>query len=460
MLQLPPVSGDLHKRGELRALLELGLPAAATQLATMLLGVVDTMMVGRVSTHALDAVALGHLWIYGTMIFGMGLIWGMDPIMSQAHGAGDGRTVGRTLHSGFVLVALLVPPLWWAWAQTEAVMLAFGQSPELAAAADVYVGTQLYSMVPFLLYLTLRQYLQARGIVMPALWVMVVANVFNVAANWALIFGHLGFEAQGLVGAAQATAATRTFTLVALVAWILIARLHEGAWERPTLQSMSPSGVWTIIKLGLPIGLQYMLEGWAFQLSTLMAGRLGDAELAAHTIALNLASLTFMIPMGLSLGVATRVGNLVGAGQPDRAQYAARLSLVMGAGIMIASAILLVLGRDALPYLYTEDIAVVALAATIFPIAGAFQVFDGVQVVGGAILRGVGSTRPAAVFNLVAYYALGLPLGMALTFGLGWGLRGLWTGLAVGLAIVAGILLWWIFTRVRYLPLGKSPPQP
>lgn len=454
------MSRDDDKRGELRALLKLGLPAAGTQLAAMLLGVVDTMMVGRVSTHALDAVALGHLWIYGTMIFGMGLIWGMDPLMSQAHGAGDGGKVGRTLHSGFLLVLLLIPPLWWAWAQTEAVMLAFGQTPELAAAADVYVTTQLYSMVPFLLYLTLRQYLQARGIVMPALWVMVVANVFNVAANWALIFGHLGFEAQGLVGAARATAATRTFTLVALVAWILIASLHEGAWERPTLESMSPSGVWTIIKLGLPIGLQYMLEGWAFQVSTLLAGRLGEPELAAHTIALNLASLTFMLPMGLSLGVATRVGNLVGAGQPGRAQYAARLSLMMGAGVMAASAMMLVLGRGALPYLYTEDVAVVALAASIFPIAGAFQVFDGIQVVGGAILRGVGSTRPAAVFNLVAYYALGLPLGMALTFGLGWGLRGLWTGLAVGLAIVAGILLWWIFSRVRYVPLSKPNTQP
>lgn len=437
--------------------MKLGLPAAATQLAAMLLGVVDTMMLGRVSTHALDAVALGHLWIYGTMIFGMGLIWGMDPIMSQAHGAGDSRQVGRTLHSGFLLVALLVPPLWWAWAQTEAVMLAFGQTPELAAAADLYVTTQLYSMIPFLLYLTLRQYLQSRGIVMPALWVMVMANVFNVAANWALIFGHLGFEAQGLVGAARATAATRAFTLFGLVAWILTARLHEGAWERPTAESLSLPGVWKIVKLGLPVGVQYMLEGWAFQVSTLLAGRLGEAELAAHTIALNLASLTFMIPMGLSLGVATRIGNLVGARQPRRAQHAARISLMMGAGIMIVSAMFFVLARNALPYLYTEDAVVIALAASVLPIAGAFQVFDGIQVVGGAILRGVGSTRPAAVFNLVAYYALGLPLGMGLTFGLGWGLRGLWTGLAVGLAIVAGILLWWISTRARYTPLDDSP---
>ena len=174
---------------EVRALLRLGLPAAGTQLASMLLGVVDTMMVGRLSTEALDAVALGHLWIYGTMIFGMGLIWGMDPLMSQAHGAADGAKVGRTLHAGFLLVALLVPPLWWAWTQTEAVMLAFGQAPHLASMAGTYVDTQVYSMVPFLLYLALRQYLQSRGIVMPALWVMVVANVFTLAVILAVLIG-------------------------------------------------------------------------------------------------------------------------------------------------------------------------------------------------------------------------------------------------------------------------------
>ncbi len=450
------VSGEGEIRSELRALLKLGLPAAATQLASMLLGVVDTMMVGRLSTEALDAVALGHLWIYGTMIFGMGLIWGMDPIMSQAHGAGDGARVGRTLHSGIVLVALMVPPLWWAWSQTEAVMLAFGQTPALAAAADLYVDRQLYSMLPFLLFFALRQYLQSREIVMPALWVMVVANVFNVVANWALIFGNLGFDPAGLEGAAQATAATRVFTFVGLVVWIRVAGLYEGAWARPTAASFSLRGVGAIVKLGLPIGLMYMLEGWAFQFSTLLAGRLGVAQLAAHTIALNLASLTFMIPMGLSLGVATRVGNLVGAMQPARAERSSRIALVLGAGIMLVSALGFVLGRHVLAYLYTQDVVVVALCATILPIAGAFQVFDGIQVVCGAVLRGVGATRPAAVFNLVAYYALGLPIGIGLTFGLGWGLPGLWIGLAFGLAMVALILVWWIRTRVSFVPLEGS----
>ena len=450
------MSTQRDTRAEVEALLRLGLPAAGTQLASMMLGVVDTMMVGRLNTEALDAVALGHLWIYGTMIFGMGLLWGMDPIMSQAHGASDGPKVARTLHAGLVLVTLLVPPLWWAWSQTEAVMLLFGQAPHLADAAGTYVELQRFSMVPFLVFLALRQYLQSRGIVVPALGVMVLANVFNVAANWALIYGHVGFEAQGLEGAARATAGTRTFSLVAMLAWMYVAKLHRGAWVRPTADSVSLRRVWGIVQLGLPIGVQYFLEGWAFQVSTLLAGRIGEPELAAHTIALNLASLTFMLPMGLSLGASTRVGNLVGARKPGQAEHAARLSLAMGAAIMVVSAVAFVALKHQLPRLYTEDIVVIGLAASILPIAGAFQVFDGVQVVGGAILRGVGSTRPAAIFNLVSYYALGLPIGIGLAFGLGWGVRGLWIGLAAGLAIVAAALLWWIRTRVRFDPLSPQ----
>ncbi len=438
---------------ELRPLLRLGLPAAGTQLAAMLLGVVDTMMVGRLGTETLDAAALGHLWVYGTSIFAIGMTWGMDPIMSQAHGAGRPERVAVTLHRGLVLVVLMAPVLWLAWSQTEAMMLSFGQLPPLAAAAELYVDAQSFSLIPFLGFFVLRQYLQSRGVVMPALWVMAAANLFNVAANWALVFGHLGFEPMGLEGAGVATGLTRCFTLVALVTWIVIGKLHRGAWVRPSMEALSLRGLGEIVRLGLPIGVQYGLEGWAFQFSSLMAGRLGEPQLAAHTIVLNVASLTFMLPMGLSQGAATRVGNLVGAGEPTAARNAAWLSFKLGAGIMVVSAICFVLFRYQIPRLYTEDIEVIALAAAIFPIAAAFQVFDGVQVVGGAILRGVGATRPAAIFNLVAYYGLALPVGAALTFVLHWGLAGIWSGLAGGLAIVATTLLWWISRRVRYTAL-------
>lgn len=441
---------------ELRALLRLGLPAAGTQLAAMMLGVVDTMMVGRVSTHALDAAALGHLWIFGTSMLPLGIIMGMDPLMSQAHGKDDGDAVGRTLHRGLLLVLLMSIPLVGVWSQSALAMRAFGQDPELAAAAGRYVDLQLISVVPFLLFFALRQYLQSREIVMPALWVVVGANVFNVIANWALIFGHLGFEARGLEGAAMATAATRFVSPLVLAAWIVIGRLHEGAWVRPSKDSFAPAGLWTIVRLGFPVGIQYAFEAWAFQCVTLLAGLLGETPLAAHTIALNLASLTFMLPMGISQGAATRVGNLVGAGESSRAKLAAKLALMLGAGIMLLSAGAFVVLRHQLPRLYTEDMEVIVLCAATLPIASAFQVFDGTQVVAAAILRGVGQTRPAAVFNLLAYYAFGLPAGATLTFVFGWGIAGLWTGLALGLAIVSVALLWWIVKRARFEPLERS----
>ncbi len=438
---------------ELRALLRLGLPSAITQLGTMMLGVVDTMMVGRLGTVALDAAALGTLWIYGTTVFAIGLIWGMDPLISQAHGASDGPKIALTTQRGLVLAALVTPILMVTWWLTEPALLLFGQSPQLCSAAAEYVWIQAFSLWPFLAYFVLRQYLQGRTIVMPALVVMLVANGFNVVANWALIFGNLGLPELGLNGAGLATGLTRCFTFFALVAWIVIGKLHRGAWQPFSRASLQPRGIWEIAALGIPVGIHYALEGWAFQFASLMAGLLGEAELAAHIITLNLASLTFMIPLGLSQGTATRIGNLVGAGQSQLARTSSNLALWLGGGVMAMSALLFVGLRDVLPLLYTHDPTVVALAATTLPIAGAFQIFDGVQVVGGGILRGVGATRPAAVFNLVGYYVLSLPLAAMLVLVFDLGLSGLWWGLAFGLALVASALVLWIRRRVDFEPL-------
>ena len=189
------------------------------------------------------------------------------------------------------------------------------------------------------------------------------------------------------------------------------------------------------------------LEMWAFQAATLIAGRLGEAELAAHTVVLNVASVTFMVPLGVGMAATTRVGNLLGAGRPDGAQRAAWVALATGAGVMTGSAVLFVVLRHAIPVLYTTDVDVRVLAASIFPVAAAFQLFDGVQVVGSGVLRGMGSTRPAALFNLIGYYVLALPLAAWLTFTLDLGLRGIWWGLAIGLATVAVLLSAWIHRR-------------
>ncbi len=434
-------------RHEVRRLAALGIPAALTQLGWMMLGIVDTAMVGHLGVVELDAAALGHIWTFGTLIFGMGIVFGMDPIVSQAFGARDRDRVVVTLQRGLILAVAIGIPITIAWMFTEPVLLAMGQDPRLAAGAQTYVQVQLPSVIPFLAFTALRQYLQGQGIVAPALYATIVANLFNVAANWALIYGHLGFAPMGLRGAGLATGATRAMLLVLLAAWVWRSHLRRDLAARPEQPAWSWTGLREILGHGIPVGIQYGLEGWAFQIATLLAGRLGEVPLAAHVIVLNLASLAFMLPLGVSIGAATRVGNLVGAGERIAAQRSAMISLLMGAAVMAGSAILFLIARDGLPRLFTGDDATIAAAATILPIAAAFALFDGTQVVGGGILRGMGRTRPAAVFNIVAFYVLGLPAAWGLAFSLGWGLTGLWWGLCLGLMAVAAALVVYLWRR-------------
>jgi MATE family multidrug resistance protein len=444
---------DPTPRAEIRALLRLGLPVSLTQLGVMMLGVVDTMMVGHLGTTALDAAALGSLWVGGTAVFGIGLVFGMDPIVSQAHGAGERRRVALALQRGMVLAFVVTPPLAVSWWLTEPSLLLLGQSPELAAQAGKYVEIQIFSLLPYLAFFVLRQYLQGRGIVAPAVGTVVVANLFNAGANWVLIYGHFGFPEMGLEGAGLATGLTRCVMLLVLAGYTWAAGLHRGAWERPSMAAFELRGLAEIVRHGVPVSLQYALESWAFQISTLVAGTLGEATLAGHVIALNLASLSFMIPLGISQGASTRVGNLIGAGMPVAARRSAVLALLLGAGTMVASAVLFVALRHELPLLYTDDPEVIAVAAGVLPIAAAFQLFDGTQGVGGGVLRGAGATRPAAVFNLLGYYVIALPLA-ALAVQAGMGLPGLWWGLCLGVALVAGALVWWIRKRVVFERVG------
>jgi MATE family multidrug resistance protein len=434
-------------RDEIRRLAALALPVAATQVSTMLLGVVDTLMLGRFDVSALAAAALANVWIFGTTQVAIGTLYGLDPIVAQAHGARDGARAGLALQRGLALSVYLSIPVALAWTGTEAFLRAMGQDPELARAAARYTLVQLPSLPFFLAYVALRQYLQGREIVRPAMWVLLGANLLNAFFDWALIFGRLGCPALGLVGAGIATAATRVACLGGLAFWVRVLDLHRGAWVPWTARAWRPVGLREIVALGAPVGVQTSLEIWAFSGASLLAGRLGADALAAHTIVLNMAALSFMIPLGISLAAVVRVGNLIGAGRPADAQRAAWVALALGAGVMTASATLFLVFRHGLPRLYTPDASVGALATSILPIAAAFQVFDGTQVVGCGILRGMGRTRPAAVFNAVSYWLLGIPLGAWLGLYAGWGLPGIWWGLCIGLAVVAVLLVLWI--RVR-----------
>ncbi len=351
---------------EVRRLGHLAGPAALTQLGYVGLGAVDTAMLGRVGAEELGAAALGNLWSFGTATFAMGILLGMDPLVSQAHGARDVEALGRTLQRALLVAVALSVPVGLSWMGTEAALGLLDLPPRLRVLAARYVQLQLPSLLPFLLFHCLRQYLQGRGIVAPALWVILGANVCNAVANWVLVFGHCGFAAHGLEGAAVATCLTRFVLCLGLVACIVGLRLHRGGWVPWSAQALAWKPLVHLARLGVPVGLQSCFEVWAFQAVTVLAGHLPPHDLAAHVIVLNVSSIAFMVPLGLSAAASTRVGNLLGARHPRAADRTAAVALCFAVVLAVGSGLSLVVLGGVLP---TVSLAAVATALGESPLA-------------------------------------------------------------------------------------------
>ena len=434
-------------RRELSVLTRLAVPVALTQLVLMAMGVVDLLMLGHVGKEALAAAALANSWIIGCQLVLQGFLFGLDPLISQAHGAHDRRGVSLALQRGLILAvaaACIATPL-TIW--TTNVLEFTRQNPLLYERAQAYATARIPGMLPFYLFVALRAWLQGRGIVRPALLTALVGNIVNAIGNYGLIFGNFGLPALGVEGAGIATSCTGWAMLIALVVIIRRARLGRGGWAGWSREALEWSGLRRVIALGFPIATQLGLEIWAFQLSTLAAGLFSISALAAHSIVLNLCSVTFMVPLGVAIAASTRIGNLIGAGRIQDAQRSAWTALGMGAAIMAAFAALFVLARHHLPALYAAEPEVAVLAALILPIAAAFQIFDGTQVVGGGVLRGMANPKAIAWLNFFGYYAIGLPLTWYLAFHLNLGLPGIWWGLASALLFVSVGVCFYIHRR-------------
>ena len=435
-------------RGELRILARLALPLMGSQVGMMFLGVVETLIVGHAGTTALGAVSLGNVWAHGTILVAMGVVMGSDPILSQAYGAGDTRTAALTFQRGLVLSLLLGVAVSVLWLWTRPMLGLFGQDPNLTALASTFVVLQVPTAFGFLVFTVTRQYLAGRGVVAPSLWVVLAVNAINAPLTWWLVFGGGGLPA--VVGAGLAGAIVRLLLPALLLGVVFWTGLHRAAWLPWQRSSFDWRRIGRIAWLGLPIGLHFGLEVWAFQLTTLMAGKISSAALAAHAIVFNLASFSFMFPLGISTAASVRVGNLIGAGDAEGARRAAMLSLVLGAGVMSLFGAAFFLLRWQLPLVYGAEPEVVRLCAKILPIAAAFQMLDGTQVVSSGILRGLGRTKPAAAFNLAGYYFLALPLAYFVALPGGLGLTGVWWSLAAGLAFVAAGMLALVLRKSAY----------
>ena len=429
------------EQSELRATIRLAVPVVVVQLGFMLMGVVDTLMVGRLSATALAAVAIGNLYFFNVSIFGTGTLMALDPIIAQALGAGDEETVATSLQRGLVLslglsvltAALLGP--------AGPVLRGLHQPAEIIPDTADYVRISIAGVAPYFAFVVLRQSLQAMHKVAPIVVTVLVANLINAFFNWVFVYGHLGSPSLGVAGSAIATSIGR---------WMMLLLLLAIAWRdiRPHLFPMRPGiAAWPALRrmlgIGVPIGAQQALEAGAFGAIGLLMGLIGTTAVAAHQIAITLAAFTFMVPLGVGSAAAVRVGHAIGAGDTVRARSAIRAAYAAGVGFMTITALVFLGVPALLARAFTTDRSVIEVAVALIPIAGFFQVFDGGQAVGAGVLRGAGDTTAPLVVMLTGYWLIGVPVSAYLGFRTSLGAAGLWWGFVISLAAVA------VFLNVR-----------
>ena len=444
-----PTLKDL--RQEFRPMFQLAIPVVLAEMGWMTMGMVDVLMVGGLGPEAIGAVGVGTSLFMGVCIFAMGLMLGLDTLVSHAYGAGRIDECHRWLIHGVVLALVMSGPIIGVMLWISSALDAWGLTPEVLVLTRPYLETLTWSVVPLLLYSAFRRYLQGMGVVRPIMAALIIANVVNVFANWVLIFGRWGFPELGVEGAAWATVFSRVGMAGILMATILYR--DRSAWSSPRVE-------WAcfrrLLALGLPASGQVTLEVGVFAAATALAGRLPATSLAAHQIALNYAAMTFMVPLGVAAAGAVRVGHAVGRRDPAGASRAGWTALLFGVVFMLIAALVFFSIPRQLLLPFTDDAGVLDVGVTLLLVAAVFQLFDGLQGVATGALRGLGDTRTPMLWNLAAHWFIGLPLGYWLAFGLGIGVIGLWWGLSIGL-MICGIALLIAWTR-RIHAFGRIMP--
>ncbi|MGI4872375.1 MAG: MATE family efflux transporter [Janthinobacterium lividum] len=430
-------------KSHLRATALLAFPVVLSQLGHILVGVCDSVMVGHLGKLPLDAVGMGVSVTTLLLVLGLGISMGAVPRVAAANGRGDYPALGRLL-VGTVWLNMLAGVALAGLSQLLPLLLPhLGQAPEVVALATPWVRVVGLSLLPLMVFQGFREWAEGLGLTRQAMQLSIAANVLNALLCYALIFGHFGAPALGLMGSAWATLISRIGMALLMGQFVLRAEALRNrrptsgrAWLRPGLAELRGQ-----LALGLPIGVQMMLEVGAFSAAFLLIGWLGVTPQAAHQIAINVASVTYMAATGISAAATIRVGSLRGSGDVAGARQAGFAAYWLAFAFMGLMGGLMLALRHVIPPLYNHDPAVLAQAATLLAIAAAFQVSDGLQVVGLGALRGLEDVKMPSVVALLAYWAVALPLGYGLGFGLKLGAVGIWLGLLTGLSLVAGLLL-------------------
>jgi len=427
---------------EVRQVLKLAVPVALGELGWMAMTTVDTIMIGPLGPAAIGAIGIGSSAFYSFAIFGMGLLLGLDTLVSQAYGAGNREDCHRSLTQGGYLAISLTVPLMILFAAMPPLFRSLEIVEPVSTLAGTFIRVLNFSTLPLLLYAAFRRYLQGMGHVRPVMFVLISANLINWFFNWLLIAGHWGFPPLGVAGSALSTCFARVYMASALAFFIWW--FERGL--RPGFRNLLREPDWRrlrrLLQLGFPAATQILLEVGAFGAAAVLAGRLSPIAMAAHQIAINCASLSFMVPLGISSAAAVAVGQAVGRREWDRARRNGFIAIGLGCSFMLCSALAFVLIPQPILKVYTHDPAVLLTGAGLLGIAALFQLFDGVQTIATGALRGLGETRGPMLVNLGGYWIFGLPIGYALCFYIGLGISGLWWGLTAALVAIAMALLW------------------
>jgi multidrug resistance protein, MATE family len=444
---------------ELPPLARLGGPVVLAEIGWMVMGIVDTMMVGPLGPAALGGVGVSSSLFFAIAVFGMGTLLGLDTVVAQAYGAGDFAACRRWLWQGLWLGLIVSVPLAALLIALTVRVDLVGSHPAVGPILRANLGILTLSLWPLLVYAAFRRYLTALGHVRPLMFALITANIVNFLGNWLLIYGRLGLPALGTDGSAWATVIARIYmALVVVVAAILYDRRDSGdhgLWH--VARRPSAAGLKRLATLGLPAAGQISLEVGVFAMASALASRLAPSALAAHQIVLNLAGLTFMVPLGVSAAASVRVGRAVGARQPLAAQRAGWVAIGAVVVVMCGTALVFLAAPRVLLMLFTRDATVIATGVSLLAVAAMFQIFDGLQVTATGALRGLGDTHTAMVWNLIGHWGVGLPLGWWLCFRGGWGVIGLWIGLSTGLIIVGLVLVrTWAMRQGRLDSLATS----
>ena len=421
-------------------------------LGQVMTGVADSVMVGWTGATPLAASSFANIFFSIPLFFGIGVSYAITPLVAEGAGAKDQTKIIEILRHGFIinlLVAILLVGLIFL---VEPFMFSMGQPEDVVALGIPYLSIIGVSIIPTMIFQTYRQFAEGLEKTRMAMIIVVGSNLLNIALNYILIFGKHGFPEMGLNGAGWATLISRVVMAISMMLYVYYGKRFIAFRKGFSFGSYSKSLISKMLHIGLPAGSQFIFEAGAFGFSALMMGWLGTTALAAHQIAINLATISYMTTSGLGAAATIRVGNFLGQRDKRKLQDSAFTMIWMAVALMAAWALLFIFGRHLLPSLYIEDAAVIELTAALLIIAAFFQLSDGIQVVCAGALRGLQDVKVPSILIFVAYWVIALPLGYWLAFPLGLGATGIWIGLLIGLTLTASAMV------VRFWRLSRNLP--